>query len=130
MMFDWIKFVMLARILLDSNDEEYIRSGISRYYYGAFGVIRRYLINVKGKYYLKSQSSDVHKDIIDELRLSRDTTENKLSELFNKLRKARNEADYDGELDINYFKKFLKDNDKDLEIISDAIEYFENHPNY
>ena len=53
---------MLARILLDSNDEEYIHSGISRYYYGAFGVIRRYLINVKGKYYLKSQSSDVHKD--------------------------------------------------------------------
>ena len=51
-----MKFVILALVLLNSDDEEYVRSGISRYYYGVFGIIRRYLINVKGKYYLKSQS--------------------------------------------------------------------------
>ena len=129
-MFDWMKFVILALVLLNSDDEEYVRSGISRYYYGVFGIIRRYLINVKGKYYLKSQSSDVHKNIFIELQSSDDATENEISDLFNKLRKARNEADYNGEVNIVHFKKFLKDYNKDLEIITDAIEYFENHPNY
>ena len=125
-----MKFVILALVLLNSDDEEYVRSGISRYYYGVFGIIRRYLINVKGKYYLKSQSSDVHKNIFIELQSSDDATENEISDLFNKLRKARNEADYNGEVNIVHFKKFLKDYNKDLEIITDAIEYFENHPNY
>lgn len=125
-----MKFVVLALALLDNDDEEYVRSGISRYYYGVFGVIRRYLINVEGKYYLKSQSSNVHKNIFDELRLSNDTTEKEISEFFNKLRRIRNEADYDGGLDISHFKKFLKDNDNDLKIITNAIRYFENHPNY
>ena len=127
-MFDWMKFVILA--LLNSDDEEYVRSGISRYYYGVFGIIRRYLINVKGKYYLKSQSSDVHKNIFIEHQSSDDTTENEISDLFNKLRKVRNEADYNAEVNIVHFKKFLKDYNKDLEIITDAIEYFKNHPNY
>ncbi|MBQ6345526.1 MAG: hypothetical protein IJI96_05370 [Methanobrevibacter sp.] len=129
-MFDWMKFVILALVLLNSDDEEYVRSGISRYYYGVFGIIRRYLINVKGKYYLKSQSSDVHKNIFIELQSSDDTTENEISDLFNKLRKVRNEADYNAEVNIVHFKKFLKDYNKDLEIITDAIEYFKNHPNY
>lgn len=125
-----MKFVILALVLLNSDDEEYVRSGISRYYYGVFGIIRRYLINVKGKYYLKSQSSDVHKNIFIELQSSDDTTENEISDLFNKLRKVRNEADYNAEVNIVHFKKFLKDYNKDLEIITDAIEYFKIHPNY
>lgn len=125
-----MKFVILALVLLNSDDEEYVRSGISRYYYGVFGIIRRYLINVKGKYYLKSQSSDVHKNIFIELQSSDDTTEKEISDLFNKLRKVRNEADYNAEVNIVHFKKFLKDYNKDLEIITDAIEYFKNHPNY
>ena len=129
-MFDWMKFVILALVLLNSDDEEYVRSGISRYYYGVFGIIRRYLINVKGKYYLKSQSSDVHKNIFIELQSSDDTTENEISDLFNKLRKVRSEADYNAEVNIVHFKKFLKDYNKDLEIITDAIEYFKNHHNY
>jgi hypothetical protein len=45
-MFDWVKFVLLARMLEDRNDEESIRTAINRLYYGFFGVVRRYLLNL------------------------------------------------------------------------------------
>lgn len=54
-MFDWIRFVVLGKILLDMKTEESIRTAISRFYYGIFGVLRRYLINVKHKYVLMSR---------------------------------------------------------------------------
>lgn len=129
-MFDWMKFVILASILLKSDEEEYIRAGISRYYYGIFGIIRRYLINVKHNYYLNHKSGEVHYEILEELRLSDDITEKEISKFFNKLRKVRNQADYDDNLDIDHFKKFLKNNENNFEVIVNAIEYFKNHPNY
>ena len=54
-MFGWIRFVVLGKILLDMKTEESIRTAISRFYYGIFGVLRRYLINVKHKYVLMSR---------------------------------------------------------------------------
>lgn len=129
-MFDWKKFLILASILLAIGGEEYIRLAISREYYGLFGVLRRYLINVKNKYYLKSKKGDVHGKVFDELRNSNDATEKEVSKILNKLRVARNQADYDDDFDIFHFLKFLRDNEKDLERALDTIDYFENHPNY
>ncbi len=46
-MFDWIRYIMLAKVLMKNNDEESIRTAISRLYYGFFGIARRYLIMLK-----------------------------------------------------------------------------------
>lgn len=129
-MFDWQKFLVLAGSLLIYDDEEYIRTAISRYYYGLFGVLRRYLINVKHKYYLKNSTAAVHRKVYDELRFSNDSSEKQISHVLNKLRVIRNSADYDDQLDVVEFNRFLAENKKDLEIANDTIGYFRNHPNY
>ena len=129
-MFDWKRFVMLGYLLLTDDGEEYIRSGISRQYYGLFGVIRRYLINVNHKYYLESREGNVHHNVSAELRKSNNITQKEIYPIFNKLRVARNQADYDGDFDVSHFKKFLRDNEKDLKSAFDAIDFFKNHPNY
>lgn len=129
-MFDWNKFVMLGHLLLMEDGEEYIRSAISRQYYGLFGVVRRYLINVDHKYYLESRKGDVHRQVYLELKNSNDATQNEIYKIFNRLRLARNQADYDGRVHISDFEKFLQDNKIDLEIAFDTIDYFKSHPNY
>ena len=115
---------------MGEESEEYIRSGISRQYYGLFGVLRRYLINVNHKSYLQSRRGDVHHNVSIELRNSNDLTQKEIYKIFNRLRVVRNQADYDGEFDALHFKKFLYDNKKDLEMAFDAIDYFKNHPKY
>ena len=129
-MFDWEKFVMLASLLLVEEEEEYVRTAVSRYYYGLFGVIRRYLINVKHKNYLRNGGSDVHRKIYDELRFSNDSTEKHISSILNKLRLIRNSADYDDYLDVGEFNRFFFENKKDLDMVQDAIGYFKSYPNY
>lgn len=129
-MFDWNQFIILSYLLLREDGEEYVRSAISRLYYGLFGVLRRYLINVKSKGYLQNRNGNVHRKVYLELKHSGDVTQNEISEIFNKLRVVRNQADYDGNFDVSYFKKFLYDNKKDLEIAFGAIDYFKNHPDY
>lgn len=121
---------MLGHLLLMEDGEEYIRSAISRQYYGLFGVVRRYLINVDHKYYLESRKGDVHRQVYLELKNSNDATQNEIYKIFNRLRLARNQADYDGRVHISDFEKFLQDNKIDLEIAFDTIDYFKSHPNY
>ena len=129
-MFDWKKFVILGYLLLSEEGEEYIRSGISRQYYGLFGVLRRYLINVNHKYDLQSREGNVHRKVSIELRNSNDIAQKEIYPVFNRLRVARNQADYDGEFDISHFRKFLHDNKNDLEMAFGTIDYFKNHPEY
>lgn len=129
-MFDWKKFILLAINLCDIETEESIRTAISRLYYGIFGIVRRYLINAKHKYYLMSADSEVHKHVSNELKHSKDSTEKKLLKILNKLRVFRNHADYDGEYDEQFFVEFIYENRKDLEIAIDIADYFKNHPNY
>lgn len=108
-MFDWIKFIVLANMLIRYKNEESIRTAISRLYYGFFGILRHYLINVKHKYYLQ-QHNNVHRKVFIELNNSEDLTEYELSLMLNKLRSFRNKADYDEKFDIKYFEDFLTDN--------------------
>ena len=129
-MFDWKKFILLGYLLLAEEGEEYIRSGISRQYYGLFGVLRRYLINVNHKYYLQSREGNVHHNVSIELRKSDNLTQKEIYKIFNRLRVARNQADYDGDFDVSHFKKFLRDNEKDLEMALGTIDFFKNHPDY
>ena len=129
-MFDWIRFVVLGKILLDMKTEESIRAAISRFYYGIFGVLRRYLINVKHKYVLMSRGGNVHESVFRELSKSKDLTESEISSIFNKLRVMRNHADYDAEFDYGYFMEFLVDYKKELKTIFDSMTYFISDPNY
>lgn len=95
-MFDWIKFVILAYKLIDNGDEESLRSGISRLYYGFFGISRRYLINVKKSYNLKCKKGNVHFKVYNELLISNDEIENEkeLIIAFNTLEYLRNHSCY------------------------------------
>ncbi|WP_406535200.1 hypothetical protein [Methanobrevibacter sp.] len=129
-MFDWKKFILLGEMLYDIKTEESIRTAISRLYYGLFGIVRRYLINVKHKYYLKEKDATIHKRVSIELKHSKDSTERELSEILNILRVFRNHADYDEEYGEQFFVEFLFENKKDIEIAIDIVNYFKNHPNY
>lgn len=124
-MFDWKKFVVLAYLLIENGNEESIRSGISRLYYGFFGISRRYLINVKNKEYLRSKSGDIHFNVYTELLNSNDLTENEIAFILNKLRLIRNNADYDdcSRYGKEFFDNFLEANEKELVIAFEALEY-------
>lgn len=132
MMFNWLNYIFLAKVLIDRNDEASLRSAISRLYYGFFGIVRRYLINVKNKYYLSKIKSDVHYDVYRELKRSNNPTEKEIAEILNNLRVVRNNADYDDkeEYDLNFFKDFINKNAEDLIIAFDAIKFLKKHPNY
>lgn len=129
-MFDWNRFVKLGKILFDNSDEESMCTVISRFYYGIFGVVRRYLIRVKHKYSLARRDGDVHREVFDEIRNSKDNTLKEISNIFNKLRVARNHADYDDDFDKNYFKNFFQANEKELHIAFEALNYLKSNPNY
>lgn len=129
-MFDWNKFIMLGKMLCDIKTEESLRTAISRLYYGLFGIVRRYLINVKHKYYLKYSDAMVHKHVSNELKHSKDPSEQELSEILNKLRVFRNYADYDEGYGEEFFVDFILDNKKKLAIAIDIANYFKTHPNY
>lgn len=109
-MFDWIDYISLAKVLIEMNDEASLRSAISRLYYGFFGIVRRYLINVKNKYYLREHSYYVHSKVYDELFKSDEDIEIEIANILNKLRSLRNNADYDDgkNFDVNFFKTFFR----------------------
>lgn len=66
-MFDWNKFVTLGYLLSEECGEGYVRSAIGRMYYGLFGVVRRYLINVCNKVNLIKNEWNIHGIVSDEL---------------------------------------------------------------
>lgn len=121
-MFDWIKFVLLANQLLEDDNEESIRSAISRLYYGFFGISRRYLINVKNKNYLRRKDNMIHYTAYKELLNSTDVNENQIAQILNKLRLVRNNADYDDVFHSKeFFENFLEANEDDILIAFGAL---------
>lgn len=128
-MFDWYDFVLLGNMLCDIETEEAMRTAISRFYYGFFGIVRRYLINVRHKFYLSDSDVNVHGYVLNELKRSNDSTEQEMSKILNKLRIFRNHADYDEEYDKEFFDDFFE---KEIQLNSaiDIVGYFKNHPNY
>jgi len=89
MSFDWKDYVYLAEELLNRNEESCLRSSISRAYYGAFCIAR----NRKG--YKKYTGTDLHWKVINEYKDSSDGTEQNIGRILDKLRRSRNDADYD-----------------------------------
>lgn len=95
MSFDWKEYVYLAEELLTRDEESSFRSAISRAYYGAFCIARN------RKSYKNYTGSDVHWKVINEYKNSRDKNERNIGRILDKLRKSRNDADYNEDKPVN-----------------------------
>lgn len=90
----WEKFFTLAEELSKTNEEEYLRSAISRYYYSLFNLCRFYLVNVMNEYEFDSKNN-IHTKIIKRMINSNDYNEFEIGKNLKYLRNRRNNADYD-----------------------------------
>lgn len=88
MNFDWKDYVYLAEDLLKRSEESCLRSAISRAYYGVFGIAR----NIKGC--KESARSNIHWKVINGYKSSGDKNERNIGRILDKLRRSRNDADY------------------------------------
>ncbi|MDI6792265.1 MAG: hypothetical protein QME81_05280 [bacterium] len=95
MSFDWTEYIRLSEELIQKEEEVYLRSAISRSYYGVFCIAR----NKLG--YQRYSGRDVHGKIIDGYKNSADRIQEKIGKNLDELRKARNSADYDGDRKID-----------------------------
>lgn len=95
MSFDWKDYVCLAEELLNRDEESCLRSAISRAYYGTFCVAR----NRKG--YQSYKGGDVHLKVINAYKFSANGNDRDIGRLLDKLRRSRNEADYNENKRIN-----------------------------
>lgn len=103
--FDWREFNNLADSYIEQNNESKQRTGVSRYYYGTFCTTRDFLnendiyLNEKSKKTMQSKKSDVHGETSKIFRKHEKFKKNNIgktiSKELDKLRKMRNEADYD-----------------------------------
>lgn len=91
MTFDWLNYVELASRLLRQREmdieEAYLRASISRAYYGVFGAIWE-------KRRFRAQGSK-HQALIMRLLNSGDPSDEELGSDLDRLRRARNVADYE-----------------------------------
>ena len=88
MSFDWKDYVYLAEELLNRPEEAYLRSAISRAYYGVFCIAR----NRKGcKEFTRA---NVHWEVINKYKNSSDRNERNIGRILDNLRRSRNDADY------------------------------------
>lgn len=111
MAFDWNLYISLGRNLCATNDEENIRAGLSRAYYGLYNKLRIYkALTTKWR---------PHKDLIDKLLLAENFDEEEdLSKLLSDLKVIREEVDYNGfvKIDARYSERFWLKLDAALEI--------------
>lgn len=102
MTFNWQCYLDLANELLnpqkhkpESLKEAYLRTVVSRAYYGVFCTARDILAD-RG---IKIQNVDSHNFVISQYQSSSDTTEQSIGANLSRLKKSRVEADYHSVLD-------------------------------
>lgn len=111
MSFDWNKFCEVGTHLLDySNEEQYQRSAIGRFYYSCFNLIKDYYENTHKKIVPPKES---HFTLIKWLEDSVYDEENDLADYLRDLRKYRNNADYHSNFHHNNLRK-SKQTSKDI----------------
>jgi uncharacterized protein (UPF0332 family) len=93
MEFDWCNYLLLAEEIANRNEEQCLRSSISRAYYAAFHVSLKTL-QQNGKVRLEDQGRGIHQELIKTLRSSRNSVEKKTGNRLDRLRCYRNNADY------------------------------------
>ncbi len=95
MSFDWLKYIILAKECAKRTEEEYLRTAISRAYYGAFCFLR----DEKG-IITKNYSSGQHQIVIETYKFSGNKYERQIGDKLAKLKKQREDADYDSNKQI------------------------------
>ena len=130
--FNWNDFNNLADSYINQNNKAKQRTGISRYYYGTFCTMRDFLnenkiyLNKKSENTMNSKKSDVHSETSKIFRnhskFQKDNIGKIISKELDKLRKMRNEADYDkitsNSLDRMIINSKIK-SEKILKLLSD-----------
>ena len=130
--FNWNDFNNLADSYINQNNKAKQRTGISRYYYGTFCTMRDFLnenkiyLNKKSENTMNSKKSDVHgetsKIFRNHSKFQKDNIGKIISKELDKLRKMRNEADYDkitsNSLDRMIINSKIK-SEKILKLLSD-----------
>ncbi len=116
--FEWCEFNNLADSYINQSNEAKQRTGVSRYYYGTFCTTRDFLnendifLNEKSKKTMHSKRSDVHgetsKIFRKHERFRKNNIGKTISKELDKLRKMRNEADYDKITSDSLNKMMLK----------------------
>jgi len=103
MRFNWELYIDLANTLINvaktqrTLEEAYLRSAMSRAYYGIFCIARNFLIR-KGKTIPKI---DTHKFIRYEYQKSQNRVEKKIAKNLRRLWKERKDADYEDKANID-----------------------------
>jgi hypothetical protein len=88
MAFDWNEYMKLASELRETKQEAYMRSAISRSYYGAYNIARSYLKAKKRDWQIQE-----HTQLWSQVgRVSRNI---EIQTLGQRVRKIRRKADYD-----------------------------------
>ena len=111
--FNWNDFNNLANSYINQNNKVKQRTGISRYYYGTFCTMRDFLnenkiyLNKKSENTMNSKKPDVLSETSKIFRNHskfQDNIGKIISKELDKLRKMRNEADYDKLLQIHWIE--------------------------
>lgn len=124
MSFNWSKFFDVGLCMKNiSKREEYQRSAVGRFYYAAFGLVKKYF---EKNHYRKVPSDSPHKFLIEELKKSNFEEEIELGKSLEKLRDYRNFADYNNKFYIFNVKR-AKDSYED---IIEILEHLEENPLY
>lgn len=102
MSFDWRLYIKLADELINFKRknllaESYWRSAISRAYYGVFCLSRNFLLSKR----ITIPRKNVHLFVIDRYKRSFDQEEKKIGIELDRLRKDRNDADYEDRISID-----------------------------
>lgn len=113
MSFNWKEYLTVAQELAQKDREGYLRTAISRAYYGAFCLAR----NKKG--YKDYTYPDVHSKVIIAFKTEKNTNLRKIGQALDMLRKQRNHADYDEDkkIDQNLTTRMLIVAKKIIELI-------------
>lgn len=102
MSFDWKLYIQLADELISHQrtvalQEAYLRSAISRSYYGVFCIARNFLV----KRGLTIPKTDTHKFVRDKYWEANDKEEKKIGKGLRDLWLDRKDADYENKANIN-----------------------------
>lgn len=98
MNFDWKEYVKIAEDLAKNQSESYLRSAISRAYYGIFCLSRN---KKRFKNYKLEKGENIHWKVINEYKNSSSPNDKFVGKFLDDLRKERNDADYDEDKNIN-----------------------------
>lgn len=103
MSFCWKDYIDLSNTLIGSSknntlEKAYLRTSVSRAYYGVFCIARNYLRDVKN---IQIRSQNTHEFVINKFKFSTNLMEYYIGNYLISLRDERNKADYEDSYQID-----------------------------